>query len=132
MPNIANITVKAANGTTDVVFTALTPSAGDKSPARWRANAAHAIPAYRPIFELLGRPSGATQNARRMEATLMYPVITQVNGVDQIAFTVPLRVDITLPQGVPQDAVKEAIYQGSNLLVSTLIRQCLEEAQAPT
>lgn len=132
MPNIANITVKASNGTTDVVFTALTPSAGDKSPARWRANAAHAIPAFRPIFELVSRPSGAAPNARRVETTLLYPVVIPVGGVDAVAFTVPLRVDMTLPQGVPQDAVKEAIYQGTNLLVNALIRQCFEEAQAPT
>lgn len=132
MPNIANITVKAANGTADVVFTALTPSAGDKSPARWRANAAHAIPAFRPIFEFLSRISGGAANTRRVETTLLYPVIVPVNGVDQVAFTVPFRADISLPQGVPQDAVKEAIHQGGNLLVSALIRQCFEEAQAPT
>lgn len=39
MPNMANITVKKADGTTDVVYTALTPSAGDKTSARWSLTA---------------------------------------------------------------------------------------------
>lgn len=132
MASIANITIKKADGTTDVVYTALTPSAGDKIPARWRANAVSPIPAFRPTFELLARPSGNAANARRVEVALMYPVVQSVGGVDQVVFTVPFRGDATLPQGLPQDQVKEAIYQFGNLLVNALIRQCLEEAQAPT
>lgn len=48
MPQMANITVKKADGTTDVVYTALTPAGGDNSPARWSANALalrwHSVP----------------------------------------------------------------------------------------
>lgn len=132
MAQAADITVKASDNTTNVVYSVLAPSAGDKIPTKWRANALHAIPAFRPTFELLGRPSGVVGSARRMEGTLLFPIVQTVNGVETVVFTVPFRVDLTLPQGVPQAPVKEAIYQGGNLLVSALIRQCLEEAQAAT
>lgn len=36
MPTMANITVKKFDGTTDIVFDALSGSGGDGSPAVWR------------------------------------------------------------------------------------------------
>ena len=36
MPSMASITVKKYDGTTDIVFDALSASGGDNSPAVWR------------------------------------------------------------------------------------------------
>lgn len=130
MPQAANITVKKADGTTDVVYTVLAPSAGDRIAAKWRANSVNAIPAFRPTLEFLARPS--SESVRRCEMALRYPIIQPVNSVDTNVFTLTFKGEVALPQGVPQDQVKEAIYQFGNLLVHSLIRQSLEDANAPT
>lgn len=36
MPTLANITIKKADGTTDVVYTAIAGAAGDNTPAMFR------------------------------------------------------------------------------------------------
>lgn len=60
MPNMSNITVKAANGTSDVVFTALNPAGGDGSVARWSVNTANPVAALRPVFTASSRPNAKT------------------------------------------------------------------------
>lgn len=131
MPNIADITVKAANGTTDVVYTALTPSAGDKVPARWRANAASTIPSHRPMFELVAADNG-TRDGRRVRFSGKYPVLQTVESVETVVAIVPFEGSFMIPQNVDATLVSQAVAQLTNLTVAALIRQCINEGQAPT
>lgn len=43
MPTMANITVKKADGTTDIVFDAIAGSGGDTSAARWRQDTGNTV-----------------------------------------------------------------------------------------
>lgn len=131
MPNIADITVKAANGTTDVVYSALTPSAGDKVPARWRANAASAIPSHRPIFEIVASDNGA-RDGRRVRFSGKFPILQTVSGTESTMAIVPLEGSFLIPQNVDSTLVAQAVAQLTNLVVSALVRQCINEGQAPT
>lgn len=126
MPQMANITVKASNGTTDVVYNAATPSAGDKSPAVWRVNAANVVPMYRPSFSLVMRDNGQ-KTGRHVEGVLKYPIVVTEGGVPVLKATVPLSFSGTLPTNVDASLVKEASYQFGNLIASALIRGCLDE-----
>lgn len=131
MPQMANITVKKYDGTTDVVFTALTPSAGDKVAARWRANAASAIPSNRPIVELISRNNG-TGDGRRLTFSGKFPILQTVNTVESQTAIVPVEFSILVPQNADMIQVQEAVAQLSNLLVSSLIRSSLIDGYAPT
>jgi len=82
MPQIANITVKAANGTTDVVYTAMTPSSGDTTPAFWRAEGSGASASLRATFQLSSKWNGP-KTARRVTGAFQYPQTATVDGVER-------------------------------------------------
>jgi hypothetical protein len=48
MPALADITVKMADGTTNITYTGIVPSAGDKTPAVWRSNSVGGSIGQRP------------------------------------------------------------------------------------
>lgn len=132
MPSMANITVKKADGTTDIVYTAASPSSGDTVPAIWRQNGPTTL-GFRPKFSLLLRDNAA-KNGRVYDGYLEFPV-TQTDtgsGLTSLAAKVFVRFNGTLPTNVPLADVKEAIYQGGNLFVSSLVRAACEEGYAPT
>lgn len=131
MPSMANITVKASNGTTDVVYVAAVPSAGDRSPAKWTVEAANVRPAYRPTLTLVSRDNGP-KTARVMEIELSHPIIEAVNGIDTVTGTVPIRVSLILPTKLSSVAVKEPVYQIGNILASAVMRGALEVGYAHT
>lgn len=130
MPTMANITVKNKAGT-DVVYNAATPSAGDRSLAVWRQNAAHAIIGFRPKFGLVTRDN-ARKNGRVFEATFSFPVVADISGVSTLLATVPLSVSGTLPTNIDAAQAEEAFVQFGNLLVSALVRSSAAEGYAPT
>lgn len=132
MPTMANITVKASNGTTDVVYTAMSPSSGDTTSAVWRNEAAGAAAAFKPTFSMSTRNNG-NRTGRRITAVYDYPqTVTDVNGVVTIANRIPISVSILIPLTAPDTAVAEAVAQGTNLLVSTLIRDSMKSGYAPS
>lgn len=130
MANMANITIKKADGTTDITYHAQVASAGDQSPALWRANAVSPVPGFRPTFTLRTRDNGP-RTARSFNSAFRLPVVVAINGVDTVVATIPIDVTGTLPTKVDASHVKEAIYQSGNLIVSALVRQSLEEGYAP-
>lgn len=132
MPSMANITVQNA-AAANVTYTAVTPSAGDRSPAVWRQNAASEILGFRPIFTFVTRDN-AKRNGRVVESTYKMPVFMTDAGSGQkiLLATVPFSFTGTLPTNVDFAQVKDAFVQYGNLLVSTLIRSAIEEATAPT
>lgn len=127
MPNMANITVKAANGTTDVVYNALTPSAGDSVSAMWRPNAASTIAGHRPVVQMRTQFNGP-RTARRVHISGKYPVV--VGGA--IVATIPVEYNMTLPTGIEDSAAAEAVHQFNNLLVNILITDSIKAGFAPT
>lgn len=131
MPQIANITVKKNDGTTDVVYTGLVPSAGDKSPAIWRANSLGTAPALRPEFMVTSQPNGP-KTARRVNTKFSFPsLVTGSDGRKSVADRVVMELSVVLPQGMDEGDVNEAVSQGVNLLNSTLVRDSLKIGYAP-
>lgn len=133
MPTMANITIKKADGTTDVTFVAAAPSAGDSVPAIWRNNSASTIMGHRPRLSLLIRDNAA-KNGRVFQGSVTFPhTFTDASsGKVTLLATTPIRFEGTLPAGVAVTDLKEAIYQASNLFASALVRVSLEEQYAPT
>lgn len=131
MPSMANITVKKADGTTSVVYTVLAPSAGDKSPSKWRANAASSIPSHRPMVDLTARDNG-TKDGRRVTMVGKFPILGTENGVEVVLAIVPLEFTALIPQNVDAAQAAEAVAQFSNFTVDALIRACFTEGYAAT
>lgn len=131
MPQMANITIKKADGTTDVVYTALTPSAGDSVAAQWRANAVSTIAGHRPQLSMQTQNNG-TRTGRKVRIALMYPVTQTVGGVETKIGIIPLELTGTIGLNFSDDVVAEAVHQFGNALVSVLIRDSLKAGFSPT
>jgi hypothetical protein len=132
MPNMANITVKKNDGTTDVVYTQQIPSAGDRSPALWRNLTVGTAAAHRPELRAVSHPNG-TGTARRVETTFKYPtLVTGTDGKTNIADVCILGISGVIPQGMPDADLNEAVSQGLNLAASVLIKDTFKSGFAPS
>lgn len=130
MPAMANITVLDRAGA-NVVYTAVSPSAGDRIHAVWRANALSPIIGLRPHFKVVTRDNGK-QNGRIIQGDLVFPV-TGLDGVNPIVLAkVPLSFSGTLPTNVTATDVENAFVQFGNLIASALIRAVAAEGSSPT
>jgi hypothetical protein len=133
---MASITVKKYDGTTDIVYDALSASGGDSSPAVWRQDtgAAAGLPVGLRAWLKALTKWNSPKNARQMTFEYVYPYAVQ--SADTTLYSAKDRIVltgiITLPQGVPASAINEAAYQGFNLLGSTLIKSAAAAGYAPT
>lgn len=131
MPTMANITVKKNDGVTDVIYTAVVASGGDKSPAVWRNNTIGTAAAQRPELRLESRFNG-DQTARRVEGTYSYPsLVTGSDGKINVASRFNLSFSGIVPAGMLDTDLNEAVSQSLNLLQSTLIKDSYKAGFAP-
>jgi hypothetical protein len=134
MPTMADISVFKNDGTTNIVYVAKSPSAGDSVPAAWRSDAAAAAYAgLKPELRMVTKWNGA-RTARRCDITGVYPstVVNTTTGVTESIGKVVFEASFAIPQMVPQADIDEAVSQLSNLLSSSLIRTSLKAGFAPT
>lgn len=132
MTNMANITVKKNDGTTDVIYTALVPSAGDKTPAIWKNQTVGTAMAHRPEMTLISRDNG-NSSARRVYDKFTYPtLVTDAQGKVTVADKLIIETTAIIPKGMPDADVNEAISQHANLHASTLFKDSYKAGYAPT
>lgn len=131
MPAIGNITIKAANGTTDVVYTALAGSAGDSIPARWRVESAALPIGQRINLSAITKPNGKG-DARQVQLRHRYPVVRNVGGVDTLVGTIPLEITATYGEQYTQAEIDEAVAQALNLANHASVREVFKTTFAPT
>lgn len=136
MPAMASITVKKKDGTTDIVYDALSSSGGDNSPAVWRQDtgATAALPVgLRNTLKVWTAWNGP-KTARLMKYNFVAPYAVQ--DTTTTLFSAKDRVVaegvVTVPQGIPSTAIGEAVYQMFNLLAATLVKQSAESGYSPT
>lgn len=132
MPKMANITVKKADGTTDVVYTAATPSAGDKSSAVWKNESVGTVPAARPELTLMSASNG-TKRARRFRSTFHWPK-TRVDSAGNVTVAGGASAESShlIPQDMTVDEINEFVSQYANAMASALIKECMASGFAPT
>jgi len=133
MPALANIVVKKADGTTDVTYTGIVPSAGDKTPAVWRQNSYGGSIGQRPELRMQTSSNGDA-SSRRVVINFTYPSLFTDTTTSRVQ--IDKRLNFTLTGAVPVEMtdtdLNEAIAQGFNLLASTLIKQSASSGYAPT
>lgn len=132
MPQMANIVIKKADGTTDVTYTSATPSAGDKSPAVWRNATVGTVLASRPSFTFVVQDNG-TKKARRARSTFSWPKTrTDTAGNVTVIGGASAESSHLVPQDMTAVEIAEMVAQYANLLASALIKQSLVDGYAPS
>lgn len=126
MPQLANITVKKFDGTTDITFTAVNPAGGQDAPAILRSNTVGSAISHRPEIRVSVKNAGARD---RVVGTFKYPQIAtnSTTGVTTVIQTVDGKFEFSVDKGTDQTVVNEASAQFTNLAASALIKQTLAE-----
>jgi len=136
MPSIANITVKKSDGTTDIVYDALSASGGDGSPAVWRQDTG--APAAMPVglrksLTLAAKWNGPkTARLSTFNYVAPYAVQDSTTTLYQARDKVLINGTAIVPQAIPASEINEAIYQACNLLAATLIKQAMAGGYSAT
>ncbi len=132
MTAIASITVKKADGTTNIVWSAINGAAAN-SPAFWRSDTAIGTLGQRPTLQLSGKWNGAG-TVRRLDGKITFPsVYTDTNSsLTKIRSTMDMTFSVAVPQDVNSTDLAEFAAQATNLLVDTMIRGSINSGYAPT
>lgn len=131
MPQLANITVKKADGTTDVTYTAVAGAAGDKTPAVFRNNTVGTTIAERPSLLISSRDNGP-KTGRRVEINFSWPMTTvDAGGNKAITGRMTGACSVLIPQNQDAATILEQAYQFGNLIGSTLVKATFNDGYAP-
>jgi hypothetical protein len=128
MAQIANITVKKHDGTTDIVYTGVQPSSGDNSAAVWKSQTVGTAQAHQPEFRLVAKDA-AKGASRSLRSTFKYPQIAtnSTTGVTSVVNSAMAATDWSFPKGMTAADVNEFAAQYANLLASALMKQLVRE-----
>lgn len=132
MTTMASITVKAADGTTDVVYQPSNPSGGDGTKALWQATAVGTQYNQFPWMTMMSANS-KDGRSRHIRLAYSYPmtVTNSTTGLISVVNQTPWEVLFTRPNSITGAVVNESVHQFTNLLVSTLVRQSVAGGFAP-
>lgn len=129
MPNMANITVKKADGATDITWYAKQP-AGGSGPAIWHSDSVGDSLATRP--QLMVESTKSKNGVRHVNGTMTYPSFGEdISGNKVVKDVAYFNFHTALPNGSLDADIAELAAQGANLLASTLIKLVLSSGFAP-
>jgi hypothetical protein len=129
---MADIVVKKNDTTTDITYTVVSASGGDKSPAVWRSNTVGTAAGQRPELRLASRPNG-DGTARRIEGSYSYPSLTTgTDGKINVASRFNLTFSGIVPAAMLDADLNEGVSQSLNLLASVLFKNSFKAGFAPT
>lgn len=127
-----DITVKKADGTTNVTFNAIQRSAGDKSPARYAQLTGFPIAAKRPQLAINSQPFGTSGLVRRVSLDGVYPIqVTDGAGNSKMVNVALKGCTVLVPLDAPSSDVKEGIHQLLNVAASAVFKETAETTYAP-
>jgi len=132
MPSMADITVKASDGTTDVLYVARTPSAGNGVPAIWSYDSTVA-PGFRREFRVTSSDSKDGKQ-RVIRGTYRFPqVVTDTTTSTSSVWRYgEATCEFKYPKDMSQSAINELSAQMPNLVASALIKSVIASGYAPT
>ena len=128
MPNMANIVVKKADGTTNYTFTVLSGAAGDGSFAQWRGEGSTPALAANLRLKTLWN---AKKDQRRTEISGAYPKVETVAGVNTVTSIVPFSFMASMPQNFTAAEANDAAAVISNVIASALVRESVATGVSP-
>lgn len=132
MPNVANVTVKKNDGTTDQVYTAIRGSQGPSVPAVLRNTTPGSALAHKPEVWVSSRTLEGGK-LQELKVTGRWPQIAtnSTTGVTSVIQTARMKATFELPIDMAQTDRDEFASQFTNVLASALIKSSIKEGDAP-
>lgn len=118
MPTIANKTIKKYDGITDILWTGVNGSSGDKVPAIYRSNTVGGNISVRPEFRHSARSSGNGElSVRRSTAEIYYPEFYTIDGQQKVVNRAWGSCTFNAPTAMSDSVKQEAAYQFVHMLM---------------
>lgn len=123
----ASLTIKKNDGTTDIVYTGVSPASGE-SPCVLRSQTVGSAAIHQPEFRLSAKDAKAGKS-RHLRSTYVYPQIATntTTGVTSVVERAMASTDWDLPKSMSSADVNEFVSQYANLLAAAIIRQTVKE-----
>lgn len=133
MPQMADITVKKNDGTTNITYSGVNPSSGDKTAAVWKALTVGTAPAHNPELRMTGKETQKGSH-RQTHLTYQYPqLFTDTNtSLTQVLDRGRCDATFDFPKSMSQADINEQVSQFCNLVSSTLIKDSAKSGYAPS
>lgn len=133
MTAAADITIKKADGTTNITWTLIAASGGDKSPAVWRSNTATGTPGQKPEIRC-SSAGNAGFTGRRVTVDCTFPqVYTDTNtSLTQVRSRANVKLEAFVPSDMDATTASEFGAQFGNLMAAALLSGSLASGYAPT
>lgn len=133
MPQLADIVVKKNDGTTNITYVGLVPSAGSDIPAVFKATSVGSAPAHQPELRVLARDADGGKK-RAVRGTFVYPQIATntTTGVTSVIDAALADVNFKFPKSMSQADLNEAAAQFGNLCSAALVQAVMKSGYAPT
>lgn len=128
-----NLTIKKNDGTTDIVWSAISPSAGAGVPAVWKSLTVGSADDHHPEFRLSSAISKDGKSTK-MRGTLMYPSLSTdtTTGLTTVVRNSKGFIDWDMPRGMPDAEINEFVQQFANLIVHGDVRYAIKTRVSPT
>lgn len=114
MAAITNLTVKKFDGTTDVIYTGVQGSGGDRMAALYRDNVYSTTPGNRPTLTIEAHEANSGK-VRRVTARVLRPYLQTIDGRETATDWLPIDITVPVLKNVPESFVQEAVAQAVNL-----------------
>lgn len=133
MATAANITIKKNDGTTDIVYSVVAASGGDKSPAVFRSQSSPGTPGQQPELRVW-TAQNAGNTGRRLVAEYTYPKVytDSTTGLTKVLNRANIQVSGLLPLEMDATTALEFGAQFGNLMAAALIKGVFQGGYAPT
>lgn len=118
----ADITVKDVDGSTDLVYAAVVPAAGDSLPAVWRFLTAGKPSTHADVLEISSKDN-VPKTARRVTANFVHPVVQTVDGREMVTDKIPFTISGPSLMGVDPEENKRAVKRLFNLLADPAVQE---------
>lgn len=132
MAAIGNLTVKKADGTTDIIYTALQGASGDGGKAIWRQEDLTLPQALRTLFVMTSKDNG-NSTARKVHLEFLRPVAytDSTTGLKKLALTNYASSDFLLNKDSMDADIAETVHQFTNLTVHADVRSAVKAGLTP-
>lgn len=133
MPQLADLVILKADGATNVTWSGIVASAGDKSASRHASKSVSTIPAFQPQMSIRTEANGNSA-ARRVHVNVVYPytVVDANTGLTTKVSQNTFRGEWSVSQDIPQATTDEFAAQVANLIDTVLLVDVVKSQTAPT
>lgn len=135
MPTLADLTVKKADNTTDVIYKGVSPASGEGVPAVWKNQTVGTTPGQQPELRIASRARSKKGVPYRLwSGSYKYPKAVSNVSTGELTLSDGVTVTFAVDSNQTMSSVesKEAVYQCFHLLALAVMKQAAADGYSFT